>query len=66
MSDPKPPLSYSAAGVDIDAKMGAVSRARGVIRSTFTKGVVGDVGANEGLVVGCAEGELVVVGNWLG
>ena len=49
MSDPKPPLSYSAAGVDIDAKMGAVSRARGVIRSTFTKGVVGDVGGFGGL-----------------
>ena len=49
MSDQKPPLAYSAAGVDIDAKMGAVSRARSVIRSTFTKGVVGDVGGFGGL-----------------
>lgn len=49
MSDQKPPLAYSAAGVDIDAKMGAVSGARSVIRSTFTKGVVGDVGGFGGL-----------------
>ncbi len=49
MSDQKPFLSYSAAGVDIDAKMGAISRARSVIRSTFTKGVVGDVGGFGGL-----------------
>src|ERR1019366_10423144 len=37
------PLTYAAAGVDIDAKMGAVARAKDAIRSTFTKGVVGDV-----------------------
>jgi phosphoribosylformylglycinamidine cyclo-ligase len=49
LSDQKPPLVYSAAGVDIDAKMGAVSRARSVIRSTFTKGVVGDIGGFGGL-----------------
>lgn len=49
MGDQKTPLAYSASGVDIDAKMGAVSRARSVIRSTFTKGVVGDVGGFGGL-----------------
>jgi phosphoribosylformylglycinamidine cyclo-ligase len=43
------PLTYAAAGVDIDAKMGAVARAKDAIRSTFTKGVVGDVGGFGGL-----------------
>jgi phosphoribosylformylglycinamidine cyclo-ligase len=43
------PLSYADAGVDIDAKMSAVARARDAIRSTFTKGVVGDVGGFGGL-----------------
>ncbi len=43
------PTSYAAAGVDIDAKMGAVARARDAIRSTFTRGVVGDVGGFGGL-----------------
>ncbi len=46
--DPKP-TSYAAAGVDIDAKMAAVARAKEAIRSTFTKGVVGDVGGFGGL-----------------
>jgi phosphoribosylformylglycinamidine cyclo-ligase len=43
------PTSYAAAGVDIDAKMAAVGRAKEVIRSTFTPGVVGDVGGFGGL-----------------
>jgi phosphoribosylformylglycinamidine cyclo-ligase len=43
------PTSYADAGVDIDAKMDAVSRAKEAIRSTFTPGVVGDVGAFGGL-----------------
>jgi phosphoribosylformylglycinamidine cyclo-ligase len=43
------PLSYRDSGVDIDAKMSAVARARDAIRSTFTKGVVGDVGGFGGL-----------------
>jgi phosphoribosylformylglycinamidine cyclo-ligase len=42
-------LSYASSGVDIDAKMGAVARARDAIRSTFTPGVVGDVGGFGGL-----------------
>ena len=47
--DLKGTSSYAAAGVDIDAKMGAVARAKAAIRSTFTKGVVGDVGGFGGL-----------------
>src|SRR5258706_462129 len=43
------PLTYADAGVDIDAKMGAIARAKEAIRSTFTKGVVGDVGGFGGL-----------------
>jgi len=43
------PMSYSDAGVDIDAKMRAVARAKEAIRSTFTPGVVGDVGGFGGL-----------------
>jgi phosphoribosylformylglycinamidine cyclo-ligase len=48
VTDPRP-STYADAGVDIDAKMGAISRAKDVIRSTFTKGVVGDVGGFGGL-----------------
>jgi phosphoribosylformylglycinamidine cyclo-ligase len=40
---------YAAAGVDIDAKASALSRAKAVIRSTFTPGVLGDVGGFGGL-----------------
>ena len=40
---------YSAAGVDIDAKAALLSRARDTIRSTFTSGVLGDVGGFGGL-----------------
>jgi len=40
---------YAAAGVDIDAKAAALARARGLIRSTFTPGVLGDVGGFGGL-----------------
>jgi phosphoribosylformylglycinamidine cyclo-ligase len=40
---------YAAAGVDIDAKATALSRAAATIRSTFTPGVLGDVGGFGGL-----------------
>ncbi|MDQ2869349.1 MAG: phosphoribosylformylglycinamidine cyclo-ligase [Acidobacteriota bacterium] len=40
---------YAAAGVDIDAKASALARARDAIRSTFTPGVLGDVGGFGGL-----------------
>lgn len=55
--------AYRAAGVDIDAKYEAVARGSDAIRSTFTPGVLGDVGAFGGLFdlakVG-AEGQLLV------
>lgn len=40
---------YAAAGVDIDAKAAALTRARSAIRSTFTSGVLGDIGGFGGL-----------------
>jgi phosphoribosylformylglycinamidine cyclo-ligase len=40
---------YADAGVDIDAKAAALARARTAIRSTFTPGVLGDVGGFGGL-----------------
>ena len=40
---------YAAAGVDIDAKAAALARAKAAIRSTFTPGVLGDVGGFGGL-----------------
>lgn len=47
--DSDPVMTYSKAGVDIDAKMSAVKGAREEIRSTFTRGVLGDVGGFGGL-----------------
>ena len=40
---------YAEAGVDIDAKAAALARAKSAIRSTFTPGVLGDVGGFGGL-----------------
>ncbi len=40
---------YASAGVDIDAKMNAIAAAKEAIRSTFTPGVLGDVGGFGGL-----------------
>jgi phosphoribosylformylglycinamidine cyclo-ligase len=40
---------YSSAGVNIDAKAAALARAKAAIRSTFTPGVLGDVGGFGGL-----------------
>jgi phosphoribosylformylglycinamidine cyclo-ligase len=40
---------YADAGVDIDAKAAALARAKKAIRSTFTPGVLGDVGGFGGL-----------------
>src|SRR5712691_7694108 len=54
---------YAQAGVDIDAKSAALARTREVIRSTFTPGVIGDVGGFGGLFrpdfTGCREPVLV-------
>ncbi len=41
--------AYQAAGVDIDAKYAAVTGSTEAIRSTYTPGVVGDVGLFGGL-----------------
>jgi phosphoribosylformylglycinamidine cyclo-ligase len=40
---------YREAGVDIDAKYDAVARAKDAIRTTFTPGVVSDIGSFGGL-----------------
>ena len=50
------PSAYRRAGVDIDKKYAAVAGASAAIRSTFTKGVVGDVGLFGGLFDPAAAG----------
>jgi phosphoribosylformylglycinamidine cyclo-ligase len=55
--------AYKSAGVDIDLKYAAVTGAAAAIRSTFTAGVVGDVGHFGGLfdpAAAGAAGELLV------
>ena len=55
--------AYRAAGVDIDAKYAAVGDSVAAIRSTFTPGVVGDVGQFGGLfdlAKVAADGQLLV------
>src|SRR6187401_2188342 len=42
-------MDYKASGVDIDAGNEAVRRIRGLARSTFTSGVLSDVGSFGGL-----------------
>lgn len=49
MSQPQPPITYKDAGVDIDAQEVALAKAKESIRSTFTPGVLGDVGLFGGL-----------------
>ncbi len=59
----EPSSAYQRAGVDIDKKYAAVSGAAAAIRSTYTKGVVGDVGMFGGLfdpVAAGAGGNLLV------
>lgn len=48
--------AYRAAGVDIDAKYGAVGAALEAIRKTFTPGVVSDPGSFGGVFDPCAAG----------
>src|SRR4026207_2422406 len=43
-------MDYKAAGVDIDAGNEAVRRIRGLARSTFTSGVLSDIGSFGGLL----------------
>lgn len=58
------PLSYKDAGVDIDAQDEALARSKEAIRSSFTPGVLGDVGAFGGLFdparMGFGEGMVLV------
>jgi phosphoribosylformylglycinamidine cyclo-ligase len=42
-------LTYRDAGVDIDAKMRAIQRLKGIARGTFRKGVLGEIGSFGGL-----------------
>src|SRR5690606_19420580 len=42
-------MDYKASGVDIDAGNEAVRRIRGLARSTFTQGVLSDIGSFGGL-----------------
>ena len=63
-------ISYRDAGVDIEKKYSAVERATESIRSTFTPGVVGDVGAFGGLFdlarAGVGQGLLVASADGVG
>jgi len=47
--DPKPPLTYRDAGVDIDSQDEGLRRIRDLLRSTRTPGVLADLGAFGGL-----------------
>ncbi len=66
----KTPLTYKAAGVDIDAQDQALAQARDSIRATFTPGVRGDVGLFGGLFdlarMGVGEGLLVASADGVG
>lgn len=57
------PLTYRAAGVDIDAQDAALAQAKQAIQSTFTPGVLADVGLFGGLFdlqkAGCQDAILV-------
>lgn len=64
------PLTYRDAGVDIDAQDEALRQAKAAIRSTFTPGVLGDVGAFGGLFdlgrADCGSGILVASADGVG
>jgi phosphoribosylformylglycinamidine cyclo-ligase len=49
MTDPAPGLTYAAAGVDIDAQDRALEGVKRLAKSTFTHGVLSDIGAFGGL-----------------
>jgi len=49
MKRSKPQSAYARAGVDIDVKMNTLKKAKKMIQSTFTPGVVGELGSFGGL-----------------
>ncbi len=49
MPSPNPPIDYKAAGVDIDAGHETVRRIKSLARSTFTAGVLSEIGSFGGL-----------------
>ncbi|HEV8122069.1 MAG TPA: phosphoribosylformylglycinamidine cyclo-ligase [Candidatus Polarisedimenticolia bacterium] len=51
-------LTYRDAGVDIDAKMKAIERIKGIARGTQREGVLGEIGAFGGLF------DLLAAGSW--
>ena len=63
-------ISYKDSGVDIEKKYGAVERATDAIRTTFTSGVVGDIGNFGGLFdlgrAGVGQGMLVASADGVG
>jgi len=60
MSRKKKSSAYASAGVDIDAAMGALRRAKKKIQKTFTPDVVGDIGSFGGLFKSPGSGTLLV------
>ncbi len=56
----KKPSAYGASGVDIDAKMTALARAKKRIAQTYTSGVVGDFGSFGGLFKSPGKDHLLV------
>ena len=63
-------MDYKSAGVDIEAGNDAVSRIRALARSTFTAGVLSDIGSFGGLfrldASGCREPVLVASADGVG
>src|SRR5512144_1973766 len=51
-------LTYRDAGVDIDAKMKAIERIKGIARGTQREGVLGEIGSFGGLF------DLLAAGSW--
>jgi phosphoribosylformylglycinamidine cyclo-ligase len=49
MADDRAPSAYAAAGVDIDAQDEALARVKKLVKSTFTPGVLSDIGSFGGL-----------------
>jgi phosphoribosylformylglycinamidine cyclo-ligase len=70
MSKPSPKSAYAAAGVDIDAQEKGLARVKKLARSTFTPGVLTEIGSFGGLfrpdLAGMAEPVLVASADGVG